>query len=253
MPDHTTSDSSRSSDAALVDLLRVETEMGIADLAASLGVTATAVRQRLDRLMKAGLVERSTISRPRGRPAHAYRLTAAGRHSGGDNFRDLALVLWREVRSVKEPSVRRGLLARIGSAMADLYRPEVRGETVAERLESVAGLMRRRSISCGVEPAAVDRPGLPVLASYACPYPELAEQDRTICSAERLMLQELAGAPVALSECRLDGAACCRFTAADAAPASEPDAGLENEAVAASNAGRFLPVHSPARASERVI
>ncbi|MFN7812609.1 MAG: helix-turn-helix transcriptional regulator [Planctomycetia bacterium] len=255
MPQPIPTESNRATDAAVIELLRVDSALGIAELAASLGVTATAVRQRLDRLMKGGLVERSTIARPRGRPAHVYRLTAAGRKSGGDNFRDLALVLWREIRGVREPSVRQGLLARIGSALADQYRPEVRGETVADRLESVAGLMRRRAISCGVEPSGPGRHDLPVLASYACPYPELAEEDRTICAAERLMLQDLAGAPVSLSECRLDGAACCRFTAgtADQPQPSEPAPGLENRPVAASNAERFHPVHSPARASERVI
>jgi predicted ArsR family transcriptional regulator len=253
----TTMESNRSTDAAVVELLRVEQALGIADLSTALGVTATAVRQRLDRLMKAGLVERSTIARPRGRPAHAYRLTPAGRKSGGDNFRDLAFVLWREIRGVREPAVRQGLLARIGSAMADMYRPQIRGETVADRLESVAGLMRSRSIACGVEPAASGAQNLPVLASYACPYPELADEDRTICAAERLMIQELAGAPVALSECRLDGAGCCRFTAdasrSGEAAGLETAPGLENEPVAASNAERFHPLHSPARASERVV
>lgn len=258
MPQQTTIESSRSTDAAVVELLRVESALGIAELSASLGVTATAVRQRLDRLMKAGLVERSTIARPRGRPAHAYRLTPAGRRSGGDNFRDLAFVLWREIRGVREPAVRQGLLKRIGSAMADMYRPHVRGESVTDRLESVAGLMRSRSIACGVESAAKGPHGLPVLASYACPYPELAEEDRTICAAERLMIEELAGSPVALSECRLDGAACCRFTAEsprarEPGPGLETGPGLENSPVAASNAERFHPQHSPARASERVV
>ena len=252
MPTRRFSETNRSTDAAVIDLLRVDSGLEIAELAAGLGVTATAVRQRLDRLMKAGLVVRSTIAKPRGRPAHAYRLSAAGRMSGGDNFRDLAVVLWREMRGIREPAVRQGLLSRIGSAMADLYRPEVRGETAADRLESVADLMRRRAVSCAVE-SAPGRRDLPVLASYACPYPELAEEDRAICAAERLMLQELAGAPVALTECRLDGAACCRFTAspANAAPASDPTPGLENAPVAASNAERFPPQHSPTRASEK--
>ncbi len=198
----------RSSDAAVIDLLRVESSLGIGDLAAALGVTATAVRQRLDRLMRSGLVERTSVSQPRGRPSHAYSLTEQGRRQGGDNFRDLALVLWREIRGVKEPSVRQGLLSRIGTAMADLYRHDVQGETAGDRLRSVAEIMRQRDISCGIEQV-----GLPVLASYSCPYPDLAETDRSICAAERLMLQDLVGAPVALSECRLDGGSCCRFTA----------------------------------------
>lgn len=219
----------RSTDAAVIELLRVDSALEIGDLAEALGVTATAIRQRLDRLMRSGLVERKTVARPRGRPAHAYSLTAEGRRCGGDNFRDLAMVLWREVRRVREPSVRQGLLSRIGVAMADMYRPEVSGENAAERLRSLAAVMRRRDVSCDVEQAAAS--GLAVLTSYSCPYPDLAEQDRSICAAERLMLQDLVGSSVELSECRLDGSSCCRFTAGsgvasgDGAAAGEPAAG----------------------------
>jgi predicted ArsR family transcriptional regulator len=215
----------RASDAAVIELLRVDDRLGIGDLAKRLGVTATAVRQRLDRLMRAGLVGRTTVSgglsaagepgvnRMRGRPSHVYSLTEKGRRTGGDNFRDLALVLWREIRSVREPAVRQGLISRIGAAMAAMYRDEVSGGTPRQRLESTAKILQERRISCGVEPSSdPSGGGLPVLTSYACPYPELAEQDRGICAAERAMLQDLVGSAVRLSECRLDGAPCCRFT-----------------------------------------
>jgi len=222
---HATSAEYRASDAAVIELLRVADGLGIGDLAKRMGVTATAVRQRLDRLMRAGLVGRTTVSgglsggpetgigRMRGRPSHVYSLTEKGRRTGGDNFRDLALVLWREIRSVREPAVRQGLISRIGSAMAGMYRDEVSGATPRQRLESTAKILQERRISCGVEPSSdSSSSGLPVLTSYACPYPELAEQDRGICAAERLMLQDLVGSTVHLSECRLDGASCCRFT-----------------------------------------
>jgi DeoR family suf operon transcriptional repressor len=212
----------RATDAAVIELLRVESALEIGDLAAALGVTPTAIRQRLERLMKAGLVERSAVSRPRGRPAHAYSLTAEGRRSGGDNFRDLALVLWREIRGVRDPAVRQGLLSRIGVAMASLYRQEVSGDDPAGRLRSLAGVMRQKGVSCDVAGGDGD---LAVLTSYSCPYPELAEQDRSICAAERLMLQEIVGTPVALSECRLDGSTCCRFTAGGQAADGEEAAG----------------------------
>ncbi|MFM8290363.1 MAG: helix-turn-helix transcriptional regulator [Planctomycetia bacterium] len=217
-----TTHSQRATDAAVIELLRVESALEIGDLAAALGVTPTAIRQRLERLMKAGLVERAAVSRPRGRPAHAYSLTAEGRHSGGDNFRDLALVLWREIRGVRDPAVRQGLLSRIGTAMASLYRREVSGDDPAGRLRSLAGVMRQKGVSCDVAGGDGD---LAVLTSYSCPYPELAEQDRSICAAERLMLQDLVGTSVALSECRLDGGTCCRFTAGGQAADGEEAAG----------------------------
>jgi predicted ArsR family transcriptional regulator len=138
--EHPESPEPRSGDSAVIDLLRLRDTQGIGELAEALGVTATAVRQRLERLMKGGLVERSTIAKPRGRPAHAYRLTEAGRKLGGDNFRDLAMVLWREIRSVRDPAVRSGLMSRIGSALAETYRLQVTGSGAAARLESVAAM-----------------------------------------------------------------------------------------------------------------
>lgn len=210
----------KTTDKAVIDLLRREGSMGIGGLAQSLGVTATAVRQRLDRLMHQGLVSRQSIGGRRGRPAHAYSLSDAGRRSGGDNFRDLAIVLWREVRGVKDPDVRRGLLGRIGSALAGLQHAEIEGATPAERLEGVAEIMRRSDIACAVETAPAGSAGLPVLTSYGCPYPDLAEEDRGVCAAERVMIEELVGVPVALAECRLDGAGCCRFSLAAGATAT---------------------------------
>jgi predicted ArsR family transcriptional regulator len=249
MAEVTPSSEYRSSDAALIELLRVENTLGIGEMASRMGVTATAVRQRLDRLMRAGLIGRTTLAgngaeelpndvqssgvtdgkrftRLRGRPSHVYSLTEKGQRTGGDNFRDLALVLWRELRSVREPTVRQGLISRIGSAMASMYRDEVSGDTPRERLESTAKLLQERNISCGVEPAGAPATnGLAVLTSYACPYPELAEQDRGVCVAERLMLQNLVGSTVHLADCRLDGAPCCRFTVAEATQSASTTSG----------------------------
>ncbi|MFM7207782.1 MAG: helix-turn-helix transcriptional regulator [Planctomycetaceae bacterium] len=231
-------------DVSVVDALRGDTSLGIAELARHLGVTATAVRQRLERLMRAGLVERRVVSRPRGRPAHSYRLTEAGRKLGGDNFRDLAMVLWKEIRGIADDTVRRGLLNRVAGALAETYRGQVTGGTARERLEEVAGIFDARQVACSVDGGA-----LPVLTTYSCPYPELAETDRAICAAERLMIQDLVGVAVQLSECRLDGASCCRFTAAPEPLAGHADAALDPRPVAESNAARFL-VHPPV--SERM-
>ena len=200
-------------DRPLLELLRSEGPLEIDDLTTALKVTATAVRQRLRRAIQSGHVDREQVAtnQPRrGRPRFAYRLTAAGRETAGDNFRDLASVLWEEVRSIREPTVRQGLLRRIGKALAARCSDQVSGKTPGERLQSVAHLLQRRSISCRVEAAsASDR--LPVLVTHSCPYPELAEQDRGICAAERLMLEDLVGSSVQLADCRLDGGECCRF------------------------------------------
>ena len=92
--------------------------------------------------------------------------------------------------------------------LAARYRNEVGGETLGERMTALAGVMGERDIPFQVE----QRGGLPVLSALACPYPELAMRDRSVCTMEKLMLSEILGENVRLSECRLDGATCCTFT-----------------------------------------
>ncbi len=199
-----------SSDVGILDLLRKAGPLGVAQLAEAAQVTATAVRQRLVRLMAQGLVDREIARAPRGRPAHRYRLTEKGRRQTGANFVDLALALWNEVREIKDPQVRRGLLERVARRMADMYASQVQGSTTTERMRGVSRLFAERNVPFEVE----DSPNsLPVLTAVACPYPELAERDRGICALERMMFSELVGDGLKLANCRLDGDDCCRFAA----------------------------------------
>ncbi len=203
------SPTSESSDVGILDLLRKSGPQSILALTKATGVTPTAVRQRLVRLMGAGLVDRQVSRAARGRPSHRYALTDKGRRQAGGNFADLAIALWREVRAIDNSEVRQGLLQRIAKTMATMYVPQIAGNSTAERMRSVSRIFAERNV-----PFTVDESGpLPVLTAEACPYPELAEQDRGICALERMMFSELVGDGLRLSDCRLDGDECCRFEA----------------------------------------
>jgi predicted ArsR family transcriptional regulator len=212
----------------VLDLLRQRDGMTIAEFQVALGVTATAVRQRLNRLLDQGLVEKrkDPTASGRGRPHHCYGLTQAGERKTGANFADLAVALWQEVRAIEDPSVRRGLIQRISARLAAAYQDQVSGQNVAERMKSLAALFGERQLPFAVEQADGE---LPVLTALACPYPDLAEKDRTVCAMERMMFSEVLGNRVTLDQCRLDGDRCCTFTLSDAssgtATASVPSVG----------------------------
>ncbi|MDP6446087.1 MAG: MarR family transcriptional regulator, partial [Pirellulaceae bacterium] len=129
-----------SSDADLLNLLRGRQQMTVNEMADAMEVTATAVRQRLTRLLGQGLIQRNAERAGRGRPLHQYELTEAGRRKSGANFADLAIVLWEELRSVKEPSVRRGLLERISQRLAIEYSHEIPPGTLEEKMTAMVGL-----------------------------------------------------------------------------------------------------------------
>lgn len=198
---------SEASDRVIVDFLRQRSGASIGELIAFTGVTATAVRQRLTRLMRQGLVERVAQSAGRGRPSHRYSLTDAGRRSGGNNYDALAQVLWDEIRGVPDATVRQGLLKRISGRLSDLYRGEVVGQSLRERMASLAAAMTRQEIRFEVE----ESKALPVLTAVTCPFPDLAERDRSVCAMEKMMLSEVLGENLKLSACRLDGSTCCTF------------------------------------------
>ena len=205
------------SDDGLLDLLRKRGALSVAQMARETLVTATAVRQRLTRLLAGGEIERKTEKSRRGRPVHRYEITEKGRRKGGNNFGDLAIALWQEVKQIKDPDIRRGLLQRISSRLAGSYAGEIRGGTLTERMESLAKAFSGRRMPFEVDTSKE----LPMLAATACPYPDLAEQDRSVCSMERMMFSELLGENLHLSNCRLDGAGCCTFEPAPVRSASE--------------------------------
>jgi DeoR family suf operon transcriptional repressor len=207
---------SETTDTALLELLRKRGALTVTELSKEMAVTGNAVRQRLTRLIGQDLVQRgvergSGIVSARGRPSHIYSLTEKARREAGNNFADLAVVLWREIRAVKDPAVRRGLLQRVADALAEHYAGDVRGGTLDQRMQSLAQLFaeRRVPIKTSIQPGKNGE--LPVLVVEDCPYPVLAEQDRGICAVEKMLFSKLLHEDVALTQCRLDGAGCCEF------------------------------------------
>lgn len=197
------------SDSDLLELLRSTGPLGVNELSRQIEVTPTAVRQRLSRLLAQGLVEREAIRHGRGRPKHRYQLTQKGLRLTGSNFADLAMVLWREISAIEDFEVRRTVLRRVVKALAEAYGRQIEGQTAAEKMQALAKLLEQRRVPFSVSTEPSD--GLPVLTAHACPYPELAERDRTICVLERVLFSEVLGMDVELAHCRLDGGGCCQF------------------------------------------
>lgn len=196
-----------SSDESLLDLLRKRGGLTVVELEKFMQVTATAVRQRLARLTGMGLIERKAHKAKRGRPVHRYELTAKGRRFAGDNFADLATALWEELREIQDPQVRKGLLQRVSGRLSSTYSAQIKGVGAADRMQEISEIFNGRKVPFSVQ----SKDGLPVLTALACPYPELAEKDRSICAMERLLFSDLVGEKLNLENCRLDGDSCCSF------------------------------------------
>jgi predicted ArsR family transcriptional regulator len=231
-PFHATHDSSegaRASDGELLGLLREGNTLSIDELKQRLGVTATAVRQRIERLLDAGLIEREKVVVGRGRPFFRYALTIDGHRCAGADSSEFAEAMWREIMMLRDSPIRRRLISAIARRLGRSYaarcsqplaaEPTVSGEKMLEqRMRSLSDALSRNQINAEVQMLGSKAARLPVLDISACPYPTLRDtpEDRSLCKMEEEMLSEALGTPVHLTSCRLDGDQCCQFTPAAA-------------------------------------
>lgn len=208
--DATCLDHIRPIDQVVLDLLRQQQSMSIQSLTEKLEVTATAVRQRLERLVQVELVGRRKAGTGRGRPQFQYFLTPLGMRYASASYTDLAAALWFEILELPNPLQRKRILRRVAKRMGE----DLKGSLPAtgdltEQFSAMAAVLGRRKV-----PASVNAEGdLPVLEMHACPYPELTGDDpsRQLCELEQEMISQAVGQSVQLDCCRLDGHHVCQF------------------------------------------
>ena len=181
----------------------------VQELCDALGVTATAVRQRLVRLQGSRLIGRETLKVGRGRPSFVYRLTETGTRLLGENYGDLVLVLWRELQEIHEPELRERIVARVRDALVERYGNLVDGQTLDERVAQLTEALSDRGFQVESDCSS----GLPVLRENNCPYPELASRDPSICRLEQQVFERILGDSVTLAQCCRNGDHCCEFQA----------------------------------------
>lgn len=203
---------SETSDRNLLDVIRRHGPLTIAEMTSHLKVTPTAIRIRLSRLVESGLIERKTESTGRGRPRHLYQASVEAHKRLGQNYADLALALWVEMMgSVEDRKLRRTLFSRITNRLAEMYRTQITGDAWEGRLVQLGTLLHDRGIETEIGHKAESNQ--PYLKQHSCPYFELAETDRAVCSMERKMFEKVLGQGLRLSQCRLDGHRSCDFEA----------------------------------------
>ena len=198
-------------DRALLVRLNQRGRASVEELCEDLGVTATAVRQRLGRLSEGGLIDRTPVNVGRGRPKHLYELTPVGRRGLGSNYQELADAMWSALSEVEDDAARSFLFGRLQDTLVARYGGDADGEGALR--ERLAGL--RDALHVHGYAVELDESGpLPVLREHHCPYLDISEEDPQICELEQRVFERVLGTGVSLTRCCRDGDACCEFTPA---------------------------------------
>jgi predicted ArsR family transcriptional regulator len=181
--------------------------MTVRQLVDALGVTTTAVRTQVDRLVGDGILAVAKRAGQRGRPSDVFRLTDLGRSLVGhrsDQLIDHILTVLTEQEGSKKV---KELLGEVALRIANGYAQRISGTTMQEKLEAFADLLRQQGI-----PAEVRQVGDTVIVRQCgCPYYKLARINRSICGVHVRMLNHLVGQRARRTRCLAHGHTRCEF------------------------------------------
>lgn len=180
----------------------------IKDVASDLGVTASAVRLHLTQLQASGAIRVDKVREGVGRPYFVYSATPKAHNLFYKDYGDLARLLLEEVAENQGPDALQAVLRRVGDRLADMYRDQVWGRELADRVRAWAELLDQRGIAVDIENTDEGF----VVREYGCPYQNVAVENRAVCEMERQVMSRLLESGVKLTQCILDGHRGCQFT-----------------------------------------
>ena len=216
----------------ILDRLKRADTLTAPEVAADFDLTDTAVRQHLEALEQAGLVERTTSPpRGRGRPPVRWRLTPIASELFPDRHADLTVDLISAMReAVGEEGLERVIAGRTARQLA-AYRkalPDPGRSSVKIRVRRLAEV---RSAEGYLAEAVADGPDM-LLLEHHCPICDAASTCQGLCRTELELFQEALGDDVTVTRTQhvLSGDLRCAYRISPRSAeddANEPGASAE--------------------------
>lgn len=202
----------------IIQLLRIHGPLTSADLVEFLEITATAVRQHLDRFAAKGLVEVIGLRRARGRPRKIYALSEKADRLFPHSYDALALDLLEAIARLPEGAE---LLPRVLAARRAIWNERyahlLAGKPLDQQLAEITELFNEKG---GLTEIARQPDGTYLLTKRNCNISTVAARHPLFCEEERAWLQEVFGAPVEALHSRARGDVACVFHIAPSAEAA---------------------------------
>jgi len=192
---------------SILEHLKLEGRLTVAELSERLGVTASAVRQQLALLETDGMLEFEDEKGRRGRPQRHYRLSASADEQFARTYASLAESLLESVRSRLGPEAVETAFDGRREQMESELRPLVRATDLRERVTQFTAAMASRGYMPTLEE---DDAGLS-FTWHNCPVARVARHYPHPCAQEIRLIEGLLGERVVRETCIARGDSACRY------------------------------------------
>ncbi len=192
----------------ILEYLRRHGRGTVKELGALLGLTSTGIRQHLTVLERDGLVEAHEERGRVGRPTLVYSLTEKADGLFPKTYDVLAGVLLAEVRSSEGNEKLHQVLQRVARRLAAPYGDRVDGKHLRERVAETATIMEEQGCMADWHES---EGGEYFIDEYSCPFPKIAERDRSVCALHVEFVRTLTGADTRLTRSLMRGERACTY------------------------------------------
>lgn len=184
----------------ILALLRRRERMGVDDLARELRLAGATIRRHLDLLLRDRYVTVTPERGGTGRPRHIFAITDSGSELFRQHYVRMTRRLLNEIVSLStdETAGRSGveladlIFSRMAEHLAVEYRARVEGDTLVERVHSVARLLSEE----GLDFEVAEAPDGARLLGRGCPCTRLLGEHDGTCDHDRLLLSRILGTEV---------------------------------------------------------
>ena len=194
----------------ILEALKRDGPLAIAQLADRLGMSGEAVRQQLVQLQREGWIEavhERGAARHSGRPPTRYRLSQAGDHVFPKHYDALTVALLDAVAAELGPDALQRILTSLTEVRARQWEPRLAGKSLRERVEALRGLYDGEDPFMEVEEVA----GGFRLVEHNCPFLNVALERPVLCSVTVSLLSRLLGVTVVREQRFQSGDGRCSF------------------------------------------
>jgi predicted ArsR family transcriptional regulator len=201
----------------ILEYLQRQGRATVKELGNLLGLTSTGIRQHLTVLERDGLVDAREERGRVGRPTLVYSLTEKADALFPKNYDALAAVLLEEIRCSQGNERLHDLLHKVAERMAAPYAARIEGRPLPERVRETARIMEEQG--CLVDVRETD--GEYYIDEFTCPFPKVAQQDRSVCALHVDFVRVLTGGDTRLTQSLLRGERACCYRVRPAQPTKQ--------------------------------
>ena len=198
----------------ILEYLQRQGRATVKELGSLLGLTSTGIRQHLTVLERDGLVDAREERGRVGRPTLVYSLTEKADALFPKTYDALAAVLLEEIRCSQGNERLHDLLHKVAERMAAPYAERIEGRPLPERVRETARIMEEQG--CLVDVRETD--GEYYIDEFTCPFPKVAQQDRSVCALHVDFVRVLTGGDTRLTQSLLRGERACCYRVRPAQP-----------------------------------